>query len=238
MFKEFFLAGAAVAFMGSAAVAADIEAPPAAYDWSGFYIGGHLGYGEANYSGEFDESDSGSDTDPDPDELDLNGIAGGLQAGWNWQMDSFVLGVEADFTFTDWSDKINNNANSDESIKGNVDWLATLRLRAGLAADNLLFYVTGGGAIADAEYDATDNFPDECCGSDDNVDFDDIGLVVGGGAEWGLDENWTIRAEALYYIFNDEEDAGNLTSDPEAADDDVEFEDAWVVRGGVNFRFR
>jgi hypothetical protein len=95
-----------------------------------------------------------------------------------------------------------------------------LRLRAGLAVDNLLFYVTGGSAIADATYDANDT--DEWCGTDNNVDFNEIGFVVGGGAEWGLDEHWSIRAEALYYIFNDEEDAGNLTGDPETVDDNVE----------------
>jgi outer membrane immunogenic protein len=215
--------------------AADIEPPLAAYDWSGFYIGGHLGYGEANYSGEFDDSDSGSDSDEDPNDLDLNGIAGGLQAGWNWQMNSFVLGIEGDVTFTDWSDHINDDTNTDESIEGDVNLLASLRLRAGLAMDNWLFYVTAGGAIADAQYDA-DDF-DDCCGSDDNIEFDDIGYVVGGGVEWGVSESWTIRAEGLYYGFNDEEDAGDLTIDEETFDDKVEFEDAWVVRGGVNFRF-
>jgi outer membrane immunogenic protein len=235
MLKKLFLAGVAMAFMGSAALAADIEAPPAAYDWSGFYIGGHLGYGEANYSGEFDEPDAPDSTDPQPDDLDLNGIAGGLQAGWNWQMDSLVLGVEGDVTFTDWSDKIRNDTNSAESINGEVNLLATLRLRAGFAVDNLLLYVTGGGAIADATYNANDT--QECCGSDNHVDFNDIGYVVGGGAEWGLDEHWTIRAEALYYGFNDEEDAGHLTGDSGTFDDNVEFKDAWVVRGGVNFRF-
>jgi outer membrane immunogenic protein len=234
MFSKLLLSGASIAFMASAALAADVEAPSAAYDWSGFYVGGHLGYGEASYSGEFDEPHATDSTDPQPDDLDLNGIAGGFQAGWNWQKDSFVLGVEADVTLTDWFDKIRNDTNRAESIKGDVNLLATLRLRAGFAVDNVLFYVTSGGAIADATYDANDS--NECCGTEDNVDFNDIGYVVGGGAEWGLDERWTIRAEALYYVFNDKEDAGHLTGDSGTFDDDVEFEDAWVVRGGVNFR--
>jgi outer membrane immunogenic protein len=227
------LAAAFVMLGAGAGQAADIEPMPQAYDWSGFYIGAHLGYGEANYGGTFDES-GGNSIDPSPDDLDLNGIAGGAQAGWNWQSDNIVLGVEADVTFTDWSDRTHLNEDQ-EFLEGDVDLLATLRLRAGLAMDNWLFYVTGGGAIADATYDATDR--NEGNGPDSNVDFNDIGYVLGGGVEMGLNEHWTVRAEGLYYGFDDEEDAGGLTGDAETFNDHVRFNDAWIVRGGVNFRF-
>ena len=118
------------------------------------------------------------------------GLLAGVRAPQD-EDDAFVLGVEGDVTFTDWSDKVRNDTNSAESIKGDVNLLATLRLRAGFAVDNLLLYITGGGAIADATYDANDTA--ECCGTENNVDFNDIGFVVGGGAEWGLD-GWTIAA--------------------------------------------
>jgi len=231
MLKNLLLACTSLAFMAPVAWAADVETPPAAYDWSGFYIGGHLGYGEANYSGEFGVSDP---EEPDPDDLNLNGIAGGVQAGWNWQMDNFVFGVEADVTFTDWSDKVKNDEENTEFVEGDVNLLATLRARAGVAVDNLLFYVTAGGAIADATYDATDQA--EAPGSDSKVDFNDIGFVAGGGAEWGLDERWTVRLEGLYYVFDDQENAGNLIDESDNVDDKVKFDDAWVIRGGVNFR--
>ena len=231
MFKFLLAAGAALVFMTPMAKAADIEMAPAVYDWSGFYIGGHIGYGEANYSGTFGDSEP---EEPDPDDLNLNGVAGGFQAGWNRQVDSFVFGVEVDVTFTDWSDRQNNDEEDTEYVEGDVDLLASLRARAGFAADNLLIYVTAGGAIADAEYDATDEEEDP--GSQDNVDFNDIGLVVGGGAEWGVNDSWTLRLEALYYLFNDKEDASDLIDEEDVEGNEVEFDDAWVVRAGLNFR--
>jgi outer membrane immunogenic protein len=231
MLKPIFLAGASLVLMVPIASAADIEAPVPVYDWSGFYIGGHLGYGEANYSGDFGTSDP---EEPDPDDLDLKGIVGGLQAGWNWQADSLVFGIEADVTFTDWSDKQKNEEEDTEYIEGDIDLLATLRARAGFAVDNLLLYVTAGGAIADAEYDATDEEEDP--GSQDNVDFDDIGFVIGGGAEWGVDDRWTLRVEALYYSFNDKEDASDLIDEEDLEGNEVKFDDAWIVRAGLNFR--
>ena len=90
--------------------------------WSGFYIGAHVGYGEAYYDGYWD----GSSDDYDPSDLDLAGIVGGLHAGFNHQMDALVLGVEGDFTFTDWSDSQTKSAGY-EVMSGKVKSLASLR---------------------------------------------------------------------------------------------------------------
>jgi outer membrane immunogenic protein len=91
------LASASVlAILSSAAVAADfptMSPPPApmlsttpiAYNWSGFYIGGHGGWGFGD--GAFDD-----------------GFIVGGQLGVNWQFNSFVLGAEGDGSFVDWGD--------------------------------------------------------------------------------------------------------------------------------------
>ena len=84
----------ALALLSSVAAAADIPTfspPPApmlsttpiAYNWSGFYVGAHGGWGFGD--GAFED-----------------GFVVGGQLGVNWQFNSFVLGAEGDGSFTDW----------------------------------------------------------------------------------------------------------------------------------------
>jgi opacity protein-like surface antigen len=61
-------------------------------------------------------------------------------------------------------------------------------------------------------------------------------LVVGGGAEFAFDENWSVRAEGLYYWFDEEEDTSDLTGDSDG-DDFIRLNDIFVIRAGINFRF-
>src|SRR5215213_1404495 len=88
---RFSLAALCVGLTVCAANAADVEAEPPAngYDWSGFYLGAHVGDGEADSGGN-------DNSDPTPNDLKLDGIVGGAQAGFNWQIDNFVLGAEGD----------------------------------------------------------------------------------------------------------------------------------------------
>lgn len=211
------------------------------HDWSGFYIGAHVGYGGANVSGQYDIDDmSAGDTFEDdgtgPFDLDLEGFLGGGQVGYNWQSGSFVLGLEADITYTDWSDSI-TYTDDDESVSAKTDFVGTLRGRAGVAMDNLLFFGTAGVALTDTRYTADDDASGDSGGTNHgSVKFKDIGLVVGGGAEYAIDESWSIKAEALYFMFNDKKDTGNLTSDSELGDY-AALDDAWMARIGVNFHF-
>ena len=87
--------------MCSAAIAADmpLKAPPAAavYSWTGFYLGGHVGYGGGSF---------GPGTNPLPEQgaffpHSVTGLIGGYQAGYNKQLPNHVvLGIEADASFT------------------------------------------------------------------------------------------------------------------------------------------
>jgi outer membrane immunogenic protein len=221
--------------LSGAVLAADLtEAVPEAFDWTGPYIGAHVGWGWIDLKGAYDTSDE----DPGDDfengnagdfDLDDDNILGGLQAGYNVQFDQFVLGIEADISFTDWHDKLTND--DDEKVSFDTDLLISLRARAGLAMDNLLVYATAGGAWTDTEFEASD-------GPDDNgdVNLDDIGFVVGGGAEYAFNESWSVRAEGLYYIFDEKEDIQDLTSDTDP-DDFIKLKDIAVARIGLNFRF-
>src|SRR5216117_434739 len=102
-FLQHVLAGAALGAMALAshALAADlpVKAPQfrPAFDWSGFYIGGHTGYGRGASSAVLTDpllaASSGT----------FGGVIGGVQAGYNVRLPSgLLLGVEADLTFPNY----------------------------------------------------------------------------------------------------------------------------------------
>ncbi len=212
-------------FALNSAGAADIVAEPAVRDWSGLYIGAHVGYGEAYMDGCQECGDANGEIDAS--DLDLNGIVGGGHIGYNIQMDSVVLGVEADFTFLGFNDSANEACCGNDHITGDVDFLASIRARAGFAMDDVLIYATGGVAFTDASIDGHQH------GNHDSVDFNDVGGVVGGGAEFAVSDNVSLRAEGLYYFFNDDEDVSDWHS--ANSGDEFEFDDAFVARVGVSF---
>src|SRR6476646_6492031 len=178
------VAGAAFAGFVGAAQAADIVAPvPEANVWTGFYIGAHIGYGEAYMDGCVE---CNAESVSKAEKLDLNGVIGGLHAGYNFQSDNIVFGIEGDIDFTDWHDK-GKTTEDDEWQKGSVDTLGSVRGRLGIASDDSLFYVTGGIALSDAEW-ISDRDSDK-----DTAHFNDVGGVVGAGIEHMVFSNVSLR---------------------------------------------
>lgn len=49
------------------------------YDWTGFYVGGHGGYGWGSTGG-----------------IEMDGFLGGVQGGYNMQNGQFLIGLEGD----------------------------------------------------------------------------------------------------------------------------------------------
>lgn len=132
--KKLAVLGAALAALAFAAPAsaADVAvrgpiykaAPAPTFNWTGFYFGGHIGYGsgEANLGFE-------------PD-----GFLGGLQLGYNWHFaPSWVFGIEGDISGTDMNDNV-------LGVNVHVDYLATARARLGYTWDRTMIYGTGGFA--------------------------------------------------------------------------------------------
>lgn len=251
-----FTSAAAIAILSGAALAADLpvfEAPPivetapvsVGYDWSGFYFGGHGGYGWADFEGTFDVGELDSDP-PAVDEvifldaLDVDGFLGGAHAGWNYQSGNLVIGIEGDVSVTSMDDEVFEAGGANELAEVEIDFLASLRGRAGVAVDRVLFYGTAGVAYVTGEYTVTDEIgtPDELVGSED---LDQFGLVAGGGLEWAVWDNLSLRAEGLYYLFGEHQDTSGILGDPFVTDGDpgdfVQLNDVVVVRGGASFHF-
>lgn len=174
MVRRFSVAIATLGMIACApAIAADLAAAPsykapvvapAPWNWTGFYVGAHAGYGwnDAKVSlvpgatwgalgGEW-LIGNGSPA------LHTSGALGGLQAGYNFQTANWVWGVEADFSFTGIKGGRSTGllvpppaaALADRSFteNDNVKWVSTFRGRLGYAAQpNLLIYATGGLAV-------------------------------------------------------------------------------------------
>ena len=221
--------------LSGVALAADVETVPYQHDWTGLYVGGHVGYGWIDLKGAFDsfgvpEADFIDDA-RGSFELDDADFLGGAQIGYNVQIDKVVLGIEGDISFTSWKDSLTNRDN--DRVAFDTDYFATLRARAGYAIDNVLLFATAGAAWTDTEFSGSDA-GGGAPGQTGELDLDDVGFVAGGGAELALDEDWSIKAEALYAVFDQNENTENLTSEVEIGDY-IKLDDVFVVRVGINF---
>jgi len=205
------------------------------YNWSGFYIGPNGGYGEINTGGVF-ANDRVIPATGKPGFVDLNnlhdrGLTGGGQAGYNWQMGPMVVGIEGDISGVDWDDLFIDRQVG-ESFPASIaplfdsKFLATVRGRIGLAADNWLFYATGGVAFLDGDF--------ENLSTSSSKDISATGGVVGGGIEWGITPNLSIKGEGLYMRF---EDSTNLTPVRGSVPGDrLDIGDGFIARLGANWR--
>lgn len=212
--------------------AAEFSAAPTGDYWAGFYAGILAGYGDASYAGRYDSVDQPI-LGGFAEDLGLGGFLGGLHAGHNWQFGSVVVGVEGDITLTDWSDRvIERDGNLLDHLEGDINYLASLRGRAGIAMGHSLAYATAGIAYAGARYTVLDDTQ-----GSGTVNFDNIGLVIGAGAEVALAEGWTAGLEGLYYHFADSRNTSNLVPTASDLGDFAEFKNAWVVRARFSYRF-
>lgn len=234
--RRLFCSVAAVALIAASSALAPAEADEP-FDWSGLYLGGHVGSGEANYEGIYQGSTGGVCVVSSCDfarNLDLSGVAGGVQGGYNWQFNDrfgygrdLVLGFEVDATFMDWADLRDGLPSTSDGISGKVDLLASARARAGIAFNDVLLFASGGVAIADANYKYFDS------GVTETIDFSNIGGVLTAGAAWAATDRISVTAEGIYYFFDDRHDTSGGPGYPV---DFVEFQDAWVARIGVNVK--
>jgi outer membrane immunogenic protein len=230
-----FLLGLAVAIMlpASSAFAADLDVPPpdlrpANFDWSGPYIGI---FGAAiAVDGTYDATCTAALPCATPTYTDIEhsgiGYAGGALIGWNYQIDSFVMGVEGDWAF---GGKVATNDEPGIDTDLSFNNIATLRARAGFALDNTLLYFTGGLAAVDMEFGAVMSSSE----SDSKWVY---GWTAGGGLEHAFSDHLSGRIEYLYVGLDDADfsmtDASDTTLDATQS-----FDDIHMVRVGLTYNF-
>jgi outer membrane immunogenic protein len=213
------IAGVASVIMSSAAGAADIPRKAVPYTspvyapvWSGFYAGVNAGYGWGTIS-----NGGISDT--------MKGFVGGAQLGYNWQISSFVLGVEGDFQgslqkFSQSATIGGVTVTADEKIP----YFGTARARVGYAFDNFLVYATGGAAWLNFKASLS------ALGLTVSSETTKMGWTAGGGIEWMFLPRWSVKAEYLYM------DAGTATLTIAGVDASGKLKDQ-VARVGINYHF-
>jgi len=234
---------------------APVAAP--AFNWSGFYAGGHFGYlwGRTNVEedGELTERNAAT-----------NGVVGGVLGGYNWQIGAWVLGLDADIG---WSNARGTGDNvpppppppvPPEQITTthlqnhyDIDWTSHVRGRLGYAQGSWLVYAAGGLAVAGFTFHPGDTITNTTTfgeGGDDNPGIivtgttttrtarpstskTYAGFSIGGGVEHAFN-SWLIgRVE---YFYDDYGHKDYATSDGDAYRVGLK---AQTVRGALSVKF-
>src|SRR5712672_715266 len=170
-------------------------APVPFLNWTGFYVGGHLGYGRGHASG------SSTYVGPTASINSFGSLFGGLQLGYNHVLKSgILLGVESDLSFPNFL-SADDVARTSMTARGNlaekIDYVGRLRGRVGYAFDNWLIYGTGGFAWSQARFIETSDLT----GDEDKALRTRGGWVLGAGAEVAIAPDWSARLEYLYDSF-------------------------------------
>ena len=210
MIRKFLMSSVALVAITGTAFAADLpsrRAPPVfvpppipVFSWTGLYVGGQVGYAfgrETTY------------VVPNPgvpgDSASTSGVIGGAHIGYNFSTQSLpflggfggsggVIGIEGDVDGSDAS-KVYPvifgvaSQGSYNTIQGSI------RGRLGFAFDRALFYATGGAAFG--EFKNSTSF----AGFTDRSDSTRVGYTVGGGVEYAVTTQWSLRAEYRYSDF-------------------------------------
>lgn len=151
---------------------------PRRFDWTGFYLGGHAGYGWTEFA-----------TAGGPSKY-VDGFAGGLLAGYNHQMSNWVVGIEGDWTGTPWKGS-SFSVTPKSTAQGRYTDLMSARGRLGYAFDRTLIFGTVGWGQVEGSYSDTKNKA--------VTDFRHGGTVFGGGFEYKLTRSVSVGIEGLFY---------------------------------------
>ena len=219
-----------------------VVAAPPVYDWTGFYIGVNAGWefehvryretlsGLQGYSfvGIGGAAIAAPDSLSSSSTSNGNAAVAGGQAGFNWQAEWAVFGIEGDF---DWTGQQATQTVGSVTNTSKSPWFATIRGRFGTAFDRLLVYGTAGAAFLDV----SQNIAEAGSGTLFNESKVDFGWTAGAGVESAFTQNWTARVEYLFV------DADLSLSGPYA--DVLTLSHAGtitrnIVRGGMSYKFQ
>ena len=236
--------------------------PPApVYNWTGFYVGGNVGYSWGNAHTDiagrastfaletpglivppdlpgFPANVAFADSNTDR----LNGVIGGGQIGYNWQTGRWVLGLETDFQATGQQGTGTFLCGApcgappvSETVTDKLPWFGTVRGRVGYTVTpTVLLYGTGGLGYGDVESSGTG-------ATSFSSSTWKYGWVAGGGIETRIVGNWTAKLEYLYYSDVALQGCQALACLPalpiSASGNSPGFTDN-IVRAGFNYIFR
>jgi outer membrane immunogenic protein len=212
--RKFLLSTAAAVVLASgSAMAADLPArvpaiAPApvfvSMSWAGFYVGAQLGASFANddaaaFVGGLPIVGAAAG-------ISTTGLIGGVYAGYNWQFNSLVVGLEADANLASTSKTVNQLGTlvfaPGDSVRGKSEFEGALVAKVGVAFDRALLYALGGVTFANAK--TSYNLP-ATLGFVGSNDTTRAGWTLGAGLAYKFAPNWSGRVEYRYSNY------GNVT---------------------------
>jgi outer membrane immunogenic protein len=231
--------------------------------WHGFYVGVNAGYGFGKSdvstttvfspTGYFAQSSVDTINKYGVGSLSPSGFIGGATAGLNISHGKTLFGLEGDFDAFSASDSrsvtgdyiccVGNSFTLSQKVQTN--WLATLRLRLGVATPDMLWYITGGGAFVSIKMSET--FTDTYGPSDQSgvSTATRTGWTAGIGGEkaLGADRKWSLKFEYLYADLGKMTFTGGILSEDGTPQPDNPFSNSAtltvnVVRLGLNYHFK
>ena len=178
-----------------------------AFSWTGTYVGANVGgvWGKFDVSPTTTDNLTGAVGAPGVMSINNSSLIGGFQAGYNWQIGQWVLGLEQDYQFTGLKQTAAFAAPAGLFLAGDsmavkTDYLAATRAKLGMAWDRALFYVAGG--LETGEFDVTSTYVARGGGSP-TLGFTDanklhFGFNVGAGIDYAVTNNVFIGVEYRY----------------------------------------
>jgi outer membrane immunogenic protein len=235
------ISGLLIAAPLSTASAADmaLKAPPPPpapiFSWTGFYVGAQVGgaWGHDNAS----IANPGIPFPPPifiPFTVNTSGGMGGFHAGYNYQVSQWVFGVEGsvDWTRLDKTFIVGICPLFCGTSTTKADTQGSFRGRVGIAIDRVLFYATGGLAVAriNNTYDTT-----AFGGGFASLSHTRDGWTGGGGIDFAITNNWSLLAEYRYSDFGTFIDKSSVAFFP-ATNVTRHFTES-QAEGGVSYKF-
>jgi outer membrane immunogenic protein len=190
-----------------------------AYDWSGFYVGGHVGGGwqTTGFSDPGAQAIivnccvllTGANLPTAASDANGAGVIGGAQAGWMYQIDRVVVGADVDFSGANMRGSGASTATAvptstvsyTESYNVQTRWTATSTATVGVTRDMLLFYGKAGAAFADNAYGlgvsgiGANYSPTQTFSFASSTDRISVGWTGGIGVKWALSDKLFVNAE-------------------------------------------
>ena len=232
--KKMFLAGTALlTVVSGSALAADMRPARApvytkapmmapAFSWTGCYVGANVGglWATKNWSGVASSSQ------------DISGGLGGGQVGCNYQVNTWVFGIQGDYDWTNVSGTAADAALLGNTDRSTIKGLASVTGRVGYTWDRFLGYVKGGGAWENDSYDitATATGVTRATASETRT-----GWTLGVGGEYAFTDFLTGFVEYDYYDFGTKQNSFTSTTAPTTVLIDIK-ERKSVAKVGVNFK--
>ncbi|HZR90749.1 MAG TPA: outer membrane protein [Bradyrhizobium sp.] len=225
--KRIWMGAALASLLVSAAAAADLAPrtytkapviPPVVYDWTGFYIGGNIGYSWGRSSDTSTLTNTaGTVLLTSADRTNLDGVVGGGQLGYNWQMQNWLFGVEADIQGSDEKGSRTFTCGIGVCTPGTpvpgilpivipgpavpvtlsqkIEWFGTVRGRVGVLVDpRVLLYATGGLAYGEVKSSEVIGAAGLGFSNSDTR----VGYTVGAGVEGAIGGGWSAKLEYLW----------------------------------------